>query len=195
MDLLLAQGAGIGNAAGALGVGTCIGGLGFGGQHIGLRLQYFSLDRIGRKHGQHLPLAHTVAHIDPHFSQPQAGVLRSDRYVLPGSDVAAGLQVQGHPACFRLDRLHGESRTHGCAAHGCGAGMRPARQGHATRRSSDDACSGKNVESGFIHDPLDLMTDEEGAAGADATVQTDLAATDRPASRSARTASPARMSA
>ena len=69
VDLLLAQCSRAFNTAGTFGIGFGIGCLCLSREQIGLRLQYFSINRIGCKSSQHLAFFHFIAYIDVQFSQ------------------------------------------------------------------------------------------------------------------------------
>ena len=109
-DLLLADRPAALELAGTVGVGV-----GFGIRGAGLgegraRLREFGFDRRRRQGGEHLPLAHPVADIDPHLGQPQAADFAANCGFLPGGDVAAGRDALRPLRVLQTDGGHRERR-------------------------------------------------------------------------------------
>ena len=115
VDLLLAQGPGGLQRAGAGGVGAGILGVGLGLQHIRFCLGHVGLHALRCKGGQHLPGAHYIAHVGAHFQQAQAAGLAADAGLLPGGHIAVGAELHRPGAALRL---HGGDGERGLGRHG-----------------------------------------------------------------------------
>ena len=70
LDLLVAQSTGVLQAAGAIGIGLCLVGVGLRLGHAGTRNRYICQHAVGCKSSQYLAALHRLPHIDPHIIHP-----------------------------------------------------------------------------------------------------------------------------
>ena len=107
LDLLVAQSAGVLQAAGAIGIGLRLGRIGLRLGHASPRHGDICQHAIGCKSRQYLAALHRLAHIDPHIIDPQALYLGAHTGFLPRVHAAIGRKILGQ--VHRLDQ-HGAHR-------------------------------------------------------------------------------------